>query len=142
MTYIEISECSTISVSDWPIPDVSKIIKSKLAALRILIASFTWADKARLACLVAKDLIYTLGDLIEFILILSPSRAPPVFLLDGSTEIIAISFFSKSNINLLTSSSTSEDLPAPPVPVIPKTGVFDFDAKLLIFEIVSLCNSG
>ena len=62
---------------------------------------------------------------MEFILILSPSNAPPVFLLEGSTEIIAISLSVKSKINLLTSSSTSQDFPAPPVPVIPNTGVSD-----------------
>ena len=54
---------------------------------------------------------------------------PPVFLFDGSTEIIAISFFSKSKINLLTNSSTRDDFPAPPVPVIPNTGVFDLIAN-------------
>jgi len=36
---------------------------------------------------------------------------------------MAISLSLKSKINLLTSSSTSEDFPAPPVPVIPKTVV-------------------
>ena len=30
----------------------------------------------------------------------------------------------KSNKNLRTNSSTNDDLPAPPVPVIPSTGVF------------------
>ena len=31
-----------------------------------------------------------------------------------------------------TNSSTKEDLPAPPVPVIPNTGVFDWSANFLI----------
>ena len=100
-------------------------------------AIFTCADKARLACLVAKDLMYTRSELIEFILILSPRSAPPDFLLDGSTEIIAIFFSEKSDKNLLTSSSINDDFPAPPVPVIPITGTFDFFAFLTIFRIES-----
>ncbi len=32
ITYIDKSEKSTISVSDWPIPDVSRITRSKPAA--------------------------------------------------------------------------------------------------------------
>ena len=66
--------------------------------------------------------MYTLSFLIEFILILSPSKAPPVFLFEGSTEIIANRFSEKSIKNRRTNSSTKEDLPAPPVPVIPNTG--------------------
>ena len=60
---------------------------------------------------------------MAFILILSPNKAPPVFLLDGSTEIIAI-VLSVSTKNRRTNSSTNDDFPAPPVPVIPKTGIF------------------
>ena len=54
----------------------------------------------------------------------SPSKAPPVFRFEGSTDIIPILLSGKSNKNLLTISSTILDLPDPPVPVIPKTGVF------------------
>ena len=59
---------------------------------------------------------------MAFIRIRSPNNAPPVFLLDGSTDTIAICLSSKSIKNRLTNSSTNEDLPAPPVPVIPNTG--------------------
>ena len=38
----------------------------------------------------------------------------------------------KSNKNLRTNSSTKLLLPAPPVPVIPKTGVFNFFASWVI----------
>jgi len=48
---------------------------------------------------------------MEFIRIRSPSNAPPVFLLDGSTEMMPMDLFSKSTMNLRTSSSTSEDFP-------------------------------
>jgi hypothetical protein len=81
--------------------------------------------------------------LTEFILILSPKRAPPVFLLEGSTEIIAIFLLGKSDKNRLTNSSTREDLPAPPVPVIPRIGVLSFIFKelpLILFNIVLKIN--
>ncbi len=51
-------------------------------------------------------------------------------------------FSGKSNKNLLTSSSTIEDLPAPPVPVIPSTGVFEALAFSFIFSKIPLFNSG
>ncbi len=60
---------------------------------------------------------------MEFILILSPKSAPPVFLLEGSTEINPTVLSLKSRRNLLTNSSTNDDFPEPPVPVIPNTGV-------------------
>ena len=59
---------------------------------------------------------------MAFILILSPNKAPPVLRLLGSTEIMATVLSLKSSKNLRTNSSTKEDLPAPPVPVIPSTG--------------------
>ena len=123
ITYKDTSQCSVISVSDWPMPDVSTIIRSKPAALQISIDSCTYFESARLACLVASERMYTRGLLIEFIRIRSPKSAPPVLRLDGSTEIIA-SVLSVSIKNRLTSSSTKEDFPAPPVPVIPNTGIF------------------
>jgi len=105
-------------------------------------ASLTCADRARLACLVAKDLIYTLFDFMAFILILSPNNAPPVFLLDGSTDTIATFFSEKSAINLLTNSSTNDDFPAPPVPVTPSTGVAEFSAISYISDKILICLSG
>ena len=60
---------------------------------------------------------------MAFIRILSPSNAPPVFLFDGSTEIKPIVFSGKSIKKRRTNSSTKEDFPEPPVPVIPRTGV-------------------
>ncbi|MNS85979.1 hypothetical protein D3C72_1198610 [compost metagenome] len=62
---------------------------------------------------------------MAFIRILSPKSAPPVFLLEGSTEINPIVFSGKSIKNRRTNSSTKEDFPAPPVPVIPKTGILE-----------------
>ena len=60
---------------------------------------------------------------MAFILILSPNKAPPVFLLEGSTEIIPMFFSGKSPKNRRTNSSTKLDFPEPPVPVIPRTGI-------------------
>ena len=53
----------------------------------------------------------------------SPKSAPPVFLFEGSTEIIPMVLSLKSSKNLRTSSSTMLDFPEPPVPVIPSTGL-------------------
>src|SRR5690554_7623467 len=114
ITYKLTSECSIISVSDCPIPDVSKIIRSKLANCSTAIASATCLDKERFDCLVAKERIYTLSFETEFMRILSPSNAPPVFLLEGSTETTAIRLSSKSERKRRTNSSTKDDFPAPP----------------------------
>ena len=78
---------------------------------------------------------------MAFIRILSPSNAPPVLRLEGSTETIPIVFSGKSIKNLRTNSSTKEDLPAPPVPVIPRIGVFDFFANSFISTSAALCLS-
>ncbi|GAL73267.1 hypothetical protein JCM19302_169 [Jejuia pallidilutea] len=48
ITYKDTSECSIISVSLCPIPEVSKIIKSYSAAFSTSTASFTCLDKAKL----------------------------------------------------------------------------------------------
>ena len=62
---------------------------------------------------------------MEFMRILSPRSAPPVFFLEGSTEIIAIFLSGLERRNLRTISSVNEDFPAPPVPVIPIIGMLD-----------------
>ena len=59
---------------------------------------------------------------MAFILIRSPSRAPPVLRREGSTEITAMVVLGSSSRNLRISSSVREDLPEPPVPVMPTTG--------------------
>ena len=79
---------------------------------------------------------------MEFMRILSPSNAPPVFLFEGSTETTAICFSGKSIKKRRTNSSTKDDLPAPPVPVIPKTGTWFFSAIACTFSIVGAAISG
>src|SRR5690606_10299700 len=105
---------------------------SKLAALRISTASAIYLETARLLWRVAIERIYTLLFRMAFMRILSPSKAPPVFFLEGSTEMIPICLSWKSIRNLLTISSTRELFPEPPVPVIPSTGIFAFSASSFI----------
>ena len=76
---------------------------------------------------------------MAFIRILSPKSAPPVLRFEGSTETIAMVFEGKSIKYLLTNSSTVDDFPEPPVPVIPKTGIVDFFACSLISVKNSMC---
>ena len=54
---------------------------------------------------------------MAFILILSPSNAPPVLRFDGSTEIIPMVFSGKSIKKRRTNSSTKDDFPDPESPV-------------------------
>ena len=61
---------------------------------------------------------------IAFMRIRSPSNAPPVFCFVGSIDRIATFLSGSSWRNLRINSSVSELFPAPPVPVIPSTGVF------------------
>ena len=79
---------------------------------------------------------------MAFIRILSPNNAPPVLRLEGSTEIKPIVFSGKSIKKRRTNSSTKEDLPAPPVPVIPKTGIVEVSLAACILSKVSLAVSG
>ena len=69
------------------------------------------------------------GCSIAFIRMRSPSSAPPDLRRDGSIEMIAIFSASRwSSRNRRTSSSVSELLPAPPVPVMPSAGTPDLSA--------------
>ena len=69
------------------------------------------------------------GCSIAFIRMRSPSSAPPDLRRDGSIEMMASRSRSCwSSRKRRTSSSVSELLPAPPVPVTPSVGVFAFAA--------------
>ncbi len=61
---------------------------------------------------------------------------------EGSTEINPIVFSGKSIRKRRTSSSTKDDFPAPPVPVIPKTGILEVSFSLCILSSVSFAISG
>src|SRR5690349_8640236 len=56
----------------------------------------------------------------EFIRIRSPNSEPPVLRFDGSTHTIAIFCSGYAFKKRCDNSSINDDLPAPPVPVIPK----------------------
>jgi hypothetical protein len=73
----------------------------------------------------------------EFILILSPSNAPPVLLRVGSVASKAILVPGLSLCILNINSSVRLDFPAPPVPVKPTTGHFK-PFFGLILSIISL----
>ena len=72
---------------------------------------------------VAIERMYTRGLRSEFMRMRSPSSAPPVRRRVGSTETTAMRICGKLARKRLSSSSVTLDLPAPPVPVMPMTGV-------------------
>jgi len=62
---------------------------------------------------------------MAFMRMRSPNSAPPLLRREGSMEITATRRLSSwSRRRRRMSSSVSEDLPAPPVPVMPSTGTF------------------
>ncbi len=122
MTYREVSQTSRTPASPWPIPLVSTMIMENPAALSTSRASCIAADSSDFDLRVASDLMKTRGVSIEFMRMRSPSKAPPVRWRVGSTERMAMSLSGKSRRKRRTSSSVRELLPAPPVPVMPRTG--------------------
>ena len=113
---------STISESAWPMPEDSTRIKSKPADWQRKIDSSMFWVRARWAWRVASERMKTRSEPRALRRMRSPSRAPPVFLLVGSTERMAMVRVGWSARKRRTSSSVSDDLPAPPVPVMPRTG--------------------
>ena len=85
--------------------------------------SFNTALVATFCRRVAIERMYTRWLRSEFMRMRSPSSAPPVRRRVGSTLITAMCIFGKLARKRLSSSSVTEDLPAPPVPVMPMTGV-------------------
>ncbi|MNN36286.1 hypothetical protein D3C81_1501770 [compost metagenome] len=113
-----------MAASPCPIPDVSTITRSKRAALQAAITSGSAWEISDPASRVASERMNTFGWLIAFMRMRSPSSAPPDLRRDGSIEITAIDSASCwSSRKRRISSSVSDDLPAPPVPVMPSTGV-------------------
>ena len=146
ITYIGMSTCGTMAASPWPMPDVSTMIKSKpahfVAANTSGKAALISLPKSRVAKLRMKTrwpesflslavfLPALQGD-IAFMRMRSPSKAPPLLRREGSIDITAIRSSSPWSKRIRrTSSSVNEDLPAPPVPVMPKTGTLWLSASL------------
>ncbi len=129
MTDTGTSTSGTIAASPWPIPEVSTITRSKPATLTAAStsgrAALTSLPKSRVASERMKTRGPPLQGAMAFMRMRSPSRAPPLLRRDGSMLITAMrsaSFWSRRRRRI--SSSVRLDLPAPPVPVMPTTGVF------------------
>ena len=113
-------------------PDVSTTIRSKPATLQAAITSGSASEISWPASRVASERMNTdaradpsgrIHGPIAFIRMRSPSSAPPLFRRDGSIEITAMASASSwSRRSRRISSSVSDDLPAPPVPVMPSVG--------------------
>ena len=129
ITYIGTSTSGTIAASPWPMPEVSTITRSKPATFTAASTSGSAAlislPKSRVASERMKTRGPSLQGPIAFMRIRSPSSAPPLLRRDGSIEITATCSASPwSRRRRRISSSVRLDLPAPPVPVMPITGVF------------------
>ncbi len=103
-------------------PAVSTTIRSKPADFSRRIESASTALVARWARRVASERMNTCGLASAFMRIRSPSSAPPVRRRVGSMASTATRRSGKQRTTRLSSSSVSDDLPAPPVPVMPITG--------------------
>ena len=122
VTYIEVSATSVIASLPCPIPLVSTKTKSKPTALQTSTARSMHSAISRPLSRLAKERMNNFESEREFILILSPSSAPPVFFLVGSVASSATLASGLSRLILSMTSSIRLDFPAPPVPVIPTTG--------------------
>ena len=123
------STCGTMAASPWPMPEVSTTITSKPATLQAATTSGRAAEISLPKSRVASERMNTRGPCdqgeMAFMRMRSPSRAPPLLRREGSIEMTATrSASSWSRRKRRISSSVSEDLPAPPVPVMPNTGTF------------------
>ena len=116
-----------MAASPWPMPEVSTTTRSKPAHLAAAITSGSAALISLPNSRVAKERMKTREPCCQgemaFMRMRSPKSAPPLLRRDGSIEITAIriaSFWSKRKRRI--NSSVNDDLPAPPVPVMPMTG--------------------
>ena len=128
ITYMGRFTCGTIAASPWPMPLVSTMIRSKPATLQASITSGrAWLisePNSRVAKLRINTREPPAQGAMAFIRMRSPSSAPPDLRREGSIDISAmrrLSFWSSRRRRI--SSSVSDDLPAPPVPVMPITGI-------------------
>ena len=126
MTYSETSQNGTMAASPWPMPGVSTTTRSYPAAWHAAMTSprcsGSWPPAVRVAS-ERKKIRDGSAPSTAFIRMRSPSRAPPPRRRVGSTARTATrSLSSWSSRNRRSSSSVSDDLPEPPVPVIPRTG--------------------
>ena len=112
-----------MAASPCPMPGVSTMIRSKPAALHAAIAAGATGGISVVAPRVATERKNTLPLSIAFMRMRSPRSAPPPRLRVGSMAMTAtLSLSSWSSRMRRSSSSVIDDLPDPPVPVMPSTG--------------------
>ena len=141
MTYRDTSEISTTAASPCPMPGVSTMMRSNPAARQASMAEGTGEGISDALPRVARERKNTCGVSMAFIRIRSPRSAPPLLRLVGSTANTAMRSLSPwSSRNRRISSSVSEDLPDPPVPVIPSTGTDRFRAARSSPSVISGAN--
>ena len=135
ITYIGTSTSGTMAASPWPMPEVSTTIRSKpghlagrqhvgqgLADLAAEVARGQAAHEDTRAVVVG---LAARHGPMAFMRMRSPSSAPPLLRRLGSMLMTAMrSASSWSRRRRRISSSVRLLLPAPPVPVMPSTGVF------------------
>ena len=115
-----VSALRTMSSSVWPTPTVSSRIQPKPAASISLITSPVARERPPRLPRVAMLRMKTSGSSVcVCIRIRSPSTAPPLNGLDGSTAMMPTALPSRRSS--VVSRSTSVDLPAPGGPVTPRT---------------------
>ena len=133
ITYIETSTKGTMAALPWPMPEVSTMTRSKPASLQAAMTSGSATEISLPVSRVASERMKMFGCSMAFMRMRSPSSAPPVRLREGSIEIRPILTVSPwSRRKRRTISSVSDDLPAPPVPVMPSTGTVNPAAALRI----------
>ncbi len=112
-----------MAASPWPMPGVSTITRSNPAARQAAMTSGSESGTSATDERVASERKNTCGESMAFMRMRSPSSAPPALRRVGSTATTAMrSLSSWSSRKRRISSSVSDDLPEPPVPVMPSTG--------------------
>ena len=123
ITYMATSATSTMAASPWPMPGVSMMTTSKPAARHAAMTDGRGGGTSDAEPRVARERKKIWSPPMAFMRIRSPSSAPPPRRRVGSMARTAMrSLSSWSSRNRRTSSSVSDDLPEPPVPVMPRTG--------------------
>ncbi len=118
-----------MAASPWPMPGVSTTTRSTPLVLHAAMASSRHSGTS-LDPRVASERKNTDGESSAFMRMRSPSSAPPPRRRVGSTAMTATRSLSwKSSRNRRMSSSVSDDLPDPPVPVMPRTGTGRWAAR-------------
>ena len=119
-TTTRVSASATIAVSDWPVPTVSTITRSKPQASKQSTAARVARERPPSSPRAENERMKTfVCAAFAPMRMRSPSTAPPLIGLDGSMATTAIVWPCASQRP--SSASTSVDLPLPGTPVMPTT---------------------